>query len=134
MTPPPPLADLVAAMPFAGATGVVLDSGSTEQVTGHLDWAEHRCTAGGVLHGGALITLADTAGAASAFLGLPEGAATATTTSTTHLLRAVPDGTVTATARPLHRGRSQVVVRTELHDAAGRLVGHTVQVQAVLGG
>lgn len=124
--------DPVALMPFARATGVVLDSASPDHVTGHLDWTADRCTVGGVLHGGALMTLADSIGAICAYLGLPEGAGTATTSSQTQLLRPVTDGTVTATARPLHRGRSQVVIRTELHDTRGRLVGHTVQSQAVL--
>lgn len=124
--------DPVALMPFARAAGVVVDAASADQVTGHLDWSEDRCTAAGVLHGGALMTLADSIGAICAFLGLPEGSGTATTSSQTQLMRPVTEGTVTATARPLHRGRSQVVIRTELHDAHGRLVGHTVQTQAVL--
>ncbi|KQY62720.1 aromatic compound degradation protein PaaI [Nocardioides sp. Root151] len=119
-------------MPFAEATGVVLDSADADRVVGHLDWAENRCTAGGALHGGALITLADSVGAVCAFLGLPPGAGTATTSTTTQLMRAVHGGTVTATARPLHRGRTQVVVQTELRDADGRLVAVTVQAQAVL--
>lgn len=124
-------ADLIALMPFAEASGVVLDSADADRVVGHLDWAEGRCTAGGVMHGGALMTLADSIGAVCAFLGLPDGATTATTSSSTQLMRAVPGGTVTATARPLHRGRSQVVVQTELRDAEGRLVALTVQTQAV---
>jgi 1,4-dihydroxy-2-naphthoyl-CoA hydrolase len=43
-------------------------------------------------------------------------------------------GTVTATARPLHVGRSTIAVSTELHDGAGRLVAQTTQTRAVLGG
>ena len=65
------------------------------------------------------MALADSVGAVCAFLGLPAGATTATTTSTTHFLRAVRDGRVTATARPLHRGRTQVVVKTDLTDSGG---------------
>lgn len=125
---------LTAAMPFAEFAGVVLDTATPDRVCGHVDWTLPRCTAGGVLHGGVLMTLADSVGAACAYLGLPPGCGTATTSSTTHLLRAVAEGSVTATARPLHRGRSQVVVGTELHDVEGRLVAHTVQVQAVLTG
>ncbi|WP_067437935.1 PaaI family thioesterase [Nocardioides jensenii] len=124
--------DLIALMPFAEATGVVLDSADADRVVGHLDWAQSRCTAGGVLHGGALMTLADSIGAVCAFLGLPPGATTATTTSSTQLMRGVSGGTVTATARPLHRGRTQVVVQTELCDTDGRLVAVTTQTQAVL--
>jgi 1,4-dihydroxy-2-naphthoyl-CoA hydrolase len=124
---------LLALMPFAAAAGVELRSASADRVEGALAWAPERCTAGGVLHGGALMTLADTVGAVCAFLGLPEGAGTATLSSTTNLLRPVADGTVTAIAQPLHRGRSTVVVRTDLLDDEGRLVAQVTQTQAVLG-
>ena len=130
----PDLGALVAAMPHAAALGVALESASADEVLGGFDWAEERCTAGGVIHGGALMALADSVGAVCAFLGLPSGTTTATTSSTTHFLRAVREGRVTATARPLHRGRAQVVVRTDLTDAQGRLVATVTQSQAVLGG
>ena len=130
----PDLGALVAAMPHAASLGVALEAASADEVVGGFDWAEERCTAGGVIHGGALMALADSVGAVCAFLGLPEGATTATTSSTTHFLRAVREGRVTATARPLHRGRAQVVVRTDLTDAQGRLVATVTQSQAVLGG
>ena len=134
MSGAPDLGALVAAMPHAAALGVALESASADEVVGGFDWAEERCTAGGVIHGGALMALADSVGAVCAFLGLPPGATTATTSSTTHFLRATREGRVTATARPLHRGRAQVVVRTDLTDAQGRLVATVTQSQAVLGG
>lgn len=126
------LTGLVAAMPFAAALGVELEAAGPEEVVGVLDWAPERCTAGGVMHGGALMTLADSVGALCAFLGLPEGATTATTGSSTNLFRAVTEGRVTATARPLHRGRTSVVVQTDLVDAQGRRVAQVTQTQAVL--
>jgi uncharacterized protein (TIGR00369 family) len=128
----PDLEALVGFMPHAVALGISLESASADEVVGGLDWAEARCTAGGVLHGGALMALADSVGAVCAFLGLPDGATTATTSSTTHFLRAVKEGRVTATARPVHRGRGQVVVRTDLTDSRGRLVATVTQSQAVL--
>lgn len=124
--------ELLATMPFAVGLGVVLERASADEAVGRLDWEPERTTAGGVLHGGALMALADTVGAVCAFLGLPAGAGTATTSSSTSLLRAVRDGHVRATARPLHRGRTLVVVQTELVDAEGRLVAQVVQHQAVL--
>jgi uncharacterized protein (TIGR00369 family) len=48
--------------------------------------------------------------------------------------RAVRDGEVRAVARPLHVGRSTIVVQTDLADAGGRRVAQVTQVQAVLGG
>jgi len=124
--------DLLSLMPFAVALGVELESASAEQVVGHLPWAPHRCTAGSILHGGALIALADTVGAVCAYLGLPAGASTATTSSTTHLFRAVRDGRVTATARPLHHGRTLIVIQTDLVDSHGRPIAQVTQTQAVL--
>ena len=123
------------AMPFAGLTGAELLAASADEVRLRLAWTPERCTAGGVLHGGALMALADSAGALAAYLNLPEGA-TGTTTieSKTNFFRAVRDGHVDAIARPLHRGRTTIVVDTELRDADDRLVARTTQTQAVLGG
>ena len=132
MSSAPDLAALVASMPHAQALGITLESASADEVVGGFDWAAERCTAGGVIHGGALMALADSVGATCAFLGLPAGATTATTSSTTHFLRAVREGRVTATARPLHRGRSQVVIKTDLTDGSGRLVATVTQSQAVI--
>lgn len=132
MSPTPD--QLLAMMPFAdGRLGMTLTSASADEAVGTLEWSPERCTAGGLLHGGALMALADTTGAVCAYLGLPPGASTATTSSTTQLVRGVTAGTVTATAVLLHRGRTQVVVQTTLRDAEGRLVAQTTQTQAVIG-
>jgi 1,4-dihydroxy-2-naphthoyl-CoA hydrolase len=136
MTAPPDAPDpagLVAMMPFAAELGIEIDAAAPEEVVGRLPFSPRRCTAGGVLHGGALMTLADSLGAVCAFLNLPSGAGTATISSSANLVRAVREGDVTATSRPLHAGRSVIVVQTELHDAQGRLVGQVTQTQAVLG-
>jgi 1,4-dihydroxy-2-naphthoyl-CoA hydrolase len=95
---------LVALMPFATELGLVLVEASAERVVARLDWAPRLCTAGGILHGGVLMSLADSAGALVTSLGLPDGAITATATSTTQLARPVSRGTVRAMAVPLHRG------------------------------
>lgn len=126
------MTDLRALMPFAVSLGIELDPATPDEAIGRLAWSPERCTAGGIMHGGALMSLADTVGAVCAFLNLPEGASTATTSSSTNLFRAVREGTVTATARPVHVGRSSIVVRTALTDDAGRLVAETTQSQAVL--
>jgi 1,4-dihydroxy-2-naphthoyl-CoA hydrolase len=126
--------DLVALMPFARQLGVVVDEASPDQVVARLAWAPHLCTAGGVMHGGALMALADTVGALVTFLGLPEGATTATITSTSQLFRPVAWGTVRAVGVPLHRGRTTVTAQTSLFDSANRLVAQTTQIQAVRSG
>ncbi|WP_349294555.1 PaaI family thioesterase [Baekduia alba] len=125
------LGDLV---PLAGTLGIRVDDAAPQAVVLALDHRRELSTAGGVLHGGALMSLADTAGAVCAFLNLPDGAAgTTTVESKTNLLAAVREGTVTATATPLKAGRTLIVVETETRDAGGRLVAKTTQTQAVLG-
>jgi 1,4-dihydroxy-2-naphthoyl-CoA hydrolase len=125
---------LLALMPFAGVVGIALDAAGPEEVRGRLAWAPERCTAGGVMHGGALMALADSMGAVCAYLNLPSGAATTTVSSSTAFMRAVREGEVTAVARPLHAGRSVIVVQTDLADASGRRVAQVTQTQAVLPG
>jgi 1,4-dihydroxy-2-naphthoyl-CoA hydrolase len=124
--------DLAAVAPFAGLLGLEVQSAEPEEVRGTLVWAEERCTAGGILHGGALMGFADTLGGLCAFLNLPPDATTATVESKTNFFRAVREGTVTGTARPLHVGRSFIVVQTDIEDDRGRRIAQVTQTQAVL--
>ena len=128
----PSPADVFASIPYAAMLGITLDEATPELVRASLAWSPERCTSSGVLHGGAIMSLADTVGAVCAFLNLPPGAGTATVESATNFFRGVRDGTLHATARPLHVGRSFITVRTALTDDAGRLAGQTTQTQAVL--
>jgi uncharacterized protein (TIGR00369 family) len=124
---------LLAMMPFAAGLGIVLDAAAPGEVRGRLAWAPERCTSGDILHGGVLMALADSLGGVCAFLNLPPGARTATTSSATVFTRAVRSGEVTAVTRPLHVGHSVIVVQTDLTDDAGRRVAQVTQTQAVLG-
>jgi len=123
---------LLRMMPFAAVLGIEGVSAAPGGVTGRLKWAESRCTSFGVLHGGVLMALADSIGAYCAVLNLPEGAGTSTIESKTNFLRAVRSGHVEARARPLHLGRTTMVIDTELYDDHDRLVGRVTQTQAVL--
>lgn len=125
-------AALVATMPFAVHAGVEITAADRDAVVGHLDWAPERCTIGGLVHGGALMTLADSLGAVAAFLHLPEGASTATVSSSTALLRGAREGRVHGTARVVNAGRRFITVQTDLVDGDGKPVSSTTQVQAVL--
>ena len=125
---------LVDMMPFAAGLGIVLDAAAPDEIRGRMPWAPERCTTGGILHGGVLMALADSLGGICAFLNLPSGAQTATTSSATVFTRAVRSGEVTAVTRPLHVGRSTIVVQTDLTDDAGRRVAQVTQTQAVLPG
>ena len=123
------------AMPYAALLGVEVVSATNDEVHGRLAWRADLCTVGGVLHGGALMSLADSTGAVCAQLNLPPGAAgTTTIESKTNFMRAVTKGRLHARSRPLHAGRTTVVITTELRDDEGKLVGVVTQTQAVLGG
>jgi 1,4-dihydroxy-2-naphthoyl-CoA hydrolase len=121
-------------IPFAVTLGMELVSATAEEVVGRLAWREELTTTGGALHGGALMSLADNLGGVCAYLNLAAGAPTATISSSTNFMRAVRDGHVTATARPLRVGRTVIVVQTDIRDDAGRLAVQTTQAQAVIGG
>jgi 1,4-dihydroxy-2-naphthoyl-CoA hydrolase len=134
MVPPDELEKVLGAMPFAAGLGIVLDAADAGEVRGRMPWSPERCTAGGVMHGGALMAFADSLGGICAFLNLPPGGQTATTGSNTVFVRAVREGEVSAVTRPLHVGGKVIVVQTDLSDEDGQRVAQVTQTQAVLAG
>jgi 1,4-dihydroxy-2-naphthoyl-CoA hydrolase len=121
------------AVPFAKVLGMTLTSLDPDEVRCRLDWSPERTTTGGAMNGGAIMGLADNAGGIVAFLNLPEGAiGTSTISSSTNFLRGLRDGHAEAVSRPIHKGRSTIVVETEVLDADGRLVAKVTQAQTVL--
>lgn len=124
---------VAAAAPFTTRLGMEFVSATAAEVRAQLGWDESLCTAGGALHGGALMALADNAGGFCAFLNLPEGAGgTATIESKTNFFAPVRSGHVSAISKPLHVGKRTIVVDTELYDDDARLVARVTQTQAVL--
>lgn len=120
-------------MPLAATLGVTVSRFEPGEVRARLEWSPSLCTSGGVLHGGAVMALADSTGAACAFLNLPAGATgTTTVESKTNFLRAVREGYAVATSRPLHTGRTVIVVETDVRDGRDRLVARVTQSQLVL--
>lgn len=119
-------------MPFMGKLGAHLVRDEPLEVQARLNWAPDLCTSGGLMHGGVIMALADSTGAACAVHHLPPGAGTSTIESKTNFLRAVRGGHVIATSRPLHTGRTVIVVETDVTDAEGRRVARVTQTQAVL--
>src|ERR1700683_3196179 len=57
------LEQLITQMPFAAHLGITLEEASGERVVATLPMARYLCTSTGVLHGGVLMSLADTVGA-----------------------------------------------------------------------
>lgn len=120
-------------MPLCATLGIRAVALEPTGVALALDWAPELCTAGGILHGGALMALSDSAAAVCAFLNLPEGAAgTSTIEAKTNMLRGVSAGRVTATATPLHVGSRTIVLETTLRGDDERPVAKTLQSQIVL--
>jgi uncharacterized protein (TIGR00369 family) len=119
-------------MPFAVTLGIQVTSATPAEVHGRIAWTPEHCTTGGVLHGGAIMSLADTLGAICAFLNLPAGAATTTIESKTNFFAGVRSGHVDAVCKPLHVGRRTIVVQTDLYDGSGRRAAQVTQTQAVL--
>ena len=118
---------------MARTLGARTVSVSKEAVVLELDWRPEITQPAGLLHGGAIMALADTAGGALSYANLPEGATgTSTIESKTNFLSAVSSGTVRATATVLKAGRSVIVVETEVTDGSGRLVAKVTQTQIVL--
>ena len=121
-------------MPLCAHLGVRGVRADAEEVLLTMEWRPELCTIGGLLHGGAVMALADSAGAVAAFLNLPEEAAgTSTISSSTSFLRGVREGaTVTARSTVLHAGSTTIAVETSVTDDEGRLVAKVNQTQMVL--
>jgi uncharacterized protein (TIGR00369 family) len=124
--------DSIANMPFTQHCGVAIDSATRDQVKGSMVWRTELCTTFGVLHGGALMAMADSLGAMCAFLNLPENAMTSTIESKTNFFRPVTKGAAYGTTTPLHVGRTTIVLQTDIRDDAGKRVALVTQTQAVI--
>jgi uncharacterized protein (TIGR00369 family) len=121
-------------IPFAELLGITFLDAEPDHVVAKMSVREDLCTLGSAAHGGAIMALADTVGAAATLINLPEGArGTATIESKTNFVSPAPAGTtVVATASAIHRGRRTQVWTTRLETDAGRLVAVVTQTQMVL--
>ncbi|MGI9052134.1 MAG: PaaI family thioesterase [Ilumatobacteraceae bacterium] len=123
---------MAAMMPFTAALGVRLRKAEAAEVQATMAWRADLCTTFGALHGGAVMAMADSVGGICAFLNLPAGATTSTIESKTNFFRGVREGELHSTTRPLHVGRTTIVVQTDLHDDRGKRVAQVTQTQAVI--
>lgn len=119
-------------MPLMALLGLEVDSGGPDGVVARGEWRPEHCTAGGLMHGGYLMALADSVGAMCAFFNLPAGATTSTIESKTNFIRPVTAGEVTFRSGPVHVGKSLIVVQTDSTSDDGKLVSRTTQTQAVI--
>jgi len=129
----PNLTELIRSrMPFAAMLGLETLTATPDLVVLRGGWEPGVCTDSGMMHGGYIMALADSAGAVCAALNMPAMARTLTIESKTNFLRAVSSGPVTATATPLHIGSNMIVVQTDITRSDARLISRTLQTQAIV--
>jgi 1,4-dihydroxy-2-naphthoyl-CoA hydrolase len=118
---------------FPGLMGVEIVAASQDRIVARLLVRPELCTAGDILHGGAIMAFADTLGAVGTVLNLPAGARTTTTDSSTKFIAAAPVGsTVTGECIAFHRGRTTMVWQTQVRTEAGKLCAVVTQTQLVM--
>jgi uncharacterized protein (TIGR00369 family) len=76
----------------------------------------------GVVHGGILAALADTAAGVACYMLLPRGTRLATIEMKINYLEPVEKGTILAEARVLRKGRTTAVAECDVRDTTGLLV------------
>lgn len=119
---------------FPDLMGLQLTEVTPEKVVATMSVRPDLCTAGGILHGGALMAFADTLGAVGTFVNLPEGKGTTTVESSTKFIGAAKVGsTVTGESVALHRGKTTMVWQTSIRNPEGKLCAVVTQTQLVLG-
>ena len=120
-------------LPFARLLGLELVTVTPDRVEALLQVREDLCTRPAVLHGGAVMALADTLGAIATVANLAEGSTTTTIESKTNFFAAIPVGdTARAECTPLHRGRTTMVWQTRITRSDGRVAALVIQTQLVL--
>ncbi len=124
---------MIELMPFAVSMGIRLVEASPQRVVAEMTARDDLCTAGAILHGGAVMAFADSVAAVGAMLNLPEGAATTTLESKTNFTGAVRAGdTARAVAEPVHLGRATMVWQTRIFRGDGKLAAQVTQTQMTL--
>lgn len=124
------MTNLADQMPFSKLMGVEVTESSKERVVGTLVVREDLCTAGGILHGGAIMAFADALGAIGGFLNLEPGARTTTLESKTNFLGSAPVGmTITGETTPVHVGKKTSVWSTRIVNDKGKPIALVLQTQ-----
>jgi uncharacterized protein (TIGR00369 family) len=121
-------------MPFAELKGVKFTEADKDRVVARMVVRPDLCTLHHTIHGGAVMALADSVGAAATVINLPEDAkGTTTIESKTNFIGGAKEGsTLIATATPVHRGRRTQVWQTRLETEDGKLIAVVTQTQMVL--
>ncbi len=92
---------------------------------------QHHRQVHGVVHGGIIAALADTAAALAVYMVLPRGTPMATIEMKINFLEPVARGTMTAEGRMLRRGRNFAVAECDVRDQDGRLAAKALLTFAI---
>ena len=114
-------------LPFAQLLGIEFISAEADSLAARMLIRPDLCTMGGIAHGGAIMSFADTLGAAAAFINLPaEAKGTATIESKTNFVSPAPAGSTvignlgTSLVHCGNRDRGLVNARCDRGREAGR--------------
>ena len=119
--------------PFAQFLGMKITHISPQRVTAELVAREELNNRFGIMHGGAIMALADNLGGTATTANLKAGQSTTTIESKTNFFAAIPIGdTAYAECTALHRGRSTMVWQTRVTRGDGKLCALVTQTQMVL--
>ncbi|MGD9961224.1 PaaI family thioesterase [Nocardioides sp.] len=108
--------------PFAEFLGLELTSADGDGVSATWEADPKLHQPYGIVHGGVHCSVVETLASIGGAIWFGERGQVVGVNNNTDFFRAVTEGTLTSTATPLHRGRSQQVWIVETHDADGRLV------------
>lgn len=116
--------------PFGEYLGITLVSVTTDRVVVEMRVSDKHRNRNGVLHGGAVMALADFAGGMMALVLLDEAEGTTTMESKTNFFRSIPLGDLArAESVVLHHGRKTTVAQTSVYRSDGKLCAQVVQTQ-----
>jgi len=123
----------VSHIPFAKLLGLEIVSVAKDSVIGKLTVREELTTGAGMMHGGAIMSVADTLGALGTLVNLSKGATTTTIESKTNFTARIPIGdTIRGESSALHIGRSTMVWQTRIIRADGKIGAVVTQTQLVM--
>jgi uncharacterized protein (TIGR00369 family) len=112
----------LASVPFAKLLGIELETVAPGTATLSLQITNDLKQNNGVVHGGAIASLIDSATAFAIISLLPPDEKATTADLTISYLRPLKEGRAHSTARVLRAGRRLIVVSAELVDDAGKLI------------
>lgn len=120
-------------LPFAKLLGMRFTAAELDRLAAEMVVRDEHCTTPAVMHGGAIMAMADNMGGVAAMINLPPGARTTTLESKTNFIAAAPVGSrVLAETTPVHRGKTTMIWQTRITLDSGRLVALVTQTQMVL--